>query len=97
MLKLNENEWHVVLNAYLYEVEHDPVMSDSGYDYFCERVAEQKSINIPGFNRSTGQFIHEIVKQNPQIKVYARNLKRMGEGTAIIHVVPLEYIRPFND
>lgn len=97
MLKLNENEWQVVLNAYLYEVEDAANMSDSSYDYFAEQVARQNSINIPGFNRSTGQWIYKIVEKYPQIARYARNLVGLGEGTAIRHVVPTEFIRSFNE
>lgn len=96
MLKLNENEWQIVLNTYLYEVEDVAIMSDSCFDSLCEQVARQKSVNIPGFDRSTGQFIYDLIKKYPKIKVYAKNLQQMGEGTAIIHVVPLKYIRPFH-
>lgn len=97
MIRLNETEWLVVLNAYLYEVEDGTIMSDSSYDFFSECVAQQTIVNIPGFNRSTGQFIHDLIKDYPKIKLYAQKLKKTGVGTAIIHIVPSKYIRPFNE
>lgn len=97
MLKLNTIEWQVVLDAYLYEIEESPISSDQFYDTCCKLIDRQKVINIPDFDSSTGIWIYSLVEKYPQIKIYARNLLKMGEGTAILHVVPSEFIRPYNE
>lgn len=97
MLKLNENEWKLVLWAYAYEIDCDPVISDFCFDHVSEIVNRQSQINIPGFDKSTGMWVHDLARQHPQIRTYVANMRKQGEGVAIIHVIPLEYIRPFDE
>lgn len=93
-MKFREAEWDVMIAAYAYEVLDEPTLPDSTYDGFC-KLLNELGTSIPGFDASTGQWIHELIKDKDILSVLdiaARKTLEMGAGTSCHHVIPSEYI-----
>jgi hypothetical protein len=93
MIKYRLGEWQIILDAYCYEIKEDSIASDYTFDMCCKAVEENGS-TIPEFDPSTGNWIHEVLKQGFGAileRAYIR-YKELGEGTSVIHLIPNEVI-----
>lgn len=76
-------EWFLVLAAYAYEVEDDPICSDYIFDNNAKHLPLPS--NIPNFSPDTGQWIHGI--EHPDLARYVAAYRQMGVGTSPIHII----------
>lgn len=53
-------ELQLIVIAAAYELYDTPLASDSSYDLLC-RVHEEDGPTLPGFDSSTGQWVHDLM------------------------------------
>jgi hypothetical protein len=89
-MRFRQGEWDVILGAYCYEILDTPCMSDSTYDIYCKEVS-RVGTTIPDFDSNTGQWIHDLIKDEKAKEIIhegALKMLELGKGTSPIHCIP---------
>lgn len=79
-------EWQLILWAYAYEFEDDPIADDRSFDRIA--AALQQPSSLPDFNPSTGQWVHDVVAELGEdfLKAATAKLRKIGKGASVVHI-----------